>query len=370
MKKETSRRWISDYTGAGDFLLDAERLVVGTSYGVQCLPVGRESGWKAKLGSRCLGIRMAKDGTLIAAARGGLFGLAPDGALRWERHGEAELVHGPVLFGDGALVAAGCAIEFLHDFQERRWRFDCREILGKSIEAIRLVNLLEIDGHAVAGAVDYDTGIGRIVVLDAEGKVAWMSKPGPVSELFAAGQAVFVWCQTGYGKFETQMTRLDGHVIWEQDFAGLGAVEADGSLSMVIGSNESPRWDDWEYRRIAPSGKVELTAQARGRCPVRPLCRGDGNVYFIGAVLPLDPTSSRIDYTNFFAMPQELIYQHLLGIREQVPEYEIYLHKQPAGSSSIEVLHHISGSFSLAEPRALGKQVVLCDGRDIVAVEG
>ena len=68
------------------------------------------------------------------------------------------------------------------------------------------------------------------------------------------------------------MTRLDGHEIWTQDFAGVGSVMPDGSLAMVIGTNESPKWDHWEYRRVAASGKVEQGIKAEGRSAMRPLC--------------------------------------------------------------------------------------------------
>ena len=66
---------------------------------------------------------------------------------------------------------------------------------------------------------------------------------------------------SGYGKFETRLTRLDGHEIWRQDFAGVGAIRPDGSIAMLAGSNESPAWDDWEYRQISPA------RQDRGHAP-------------------------------------------------------------------------------------------------------
>jgi hypothetical protein len=53
----------------------------------------------------------------------------------------------------------------------------------------------------------------------------------------------------------------------------------------------------------------------------------------------------------------------------QIPEYEVYLHKVAPDGGSLAVIYHLSGSFSLSSPRLLGKHVVFCDGRDIVAIE-
>ena len=65
------------------------------------------------------------------------------------------------------------------------------------------MNLFEIDQHMVAGVVDYDSGIGRVVVLGQDGKAPLDGDPGPISDLFPSGRGTFVWSQTGYGKFET-----------------------------------------------------------------------------------------------------------------------------------------------------------------------
>ena len=68
-------------------------------------------------------------------------------------------------------------------------------------------------------------------------------------------------------------------------------------------------------------------------------------------------------------MPQEIHFQHLAGIRKQIPEYEIYLQKISPGQTEVEILHHISGSYSLASPLVAGDEVVFCDGPDIIAVK-
>jgi len=377
MKKGINWRLTSDYIGAGRFLVSQEKLLVGTEYGVQCLPRGRSASgaWKAELGSRCVGLLPGEENTTIAACEKGLFVLTAEGEEKWGSHSLREVIYAPVSFRDGVLLTSQTSIHYLREWggsewRSSEWRFDFSEVLGASVKEIRLLNLFDLDDHIVVGAVDYDSGIGRVVVLNGKnGRRTWMSDPAPVSELFPAGQAVFVWCQTGYGKFETHMTRLDGHEIWVRDFAGVGGVRADGSLAMVIGSNESPAWDDWEYRQISPNGKVETQIRGKGRSALRPLCKKDGTVYYLGAQLPMDPSASRTDYTSYFAMPQEVLFQHLMGIRTQLPEYDIYLHRLKPGESSLEVIYQISGSYSFAELQLLGHDVILCDGQDIIAVD-
>jgi len=370
-----SPRWrvTSDYVGAGRFLINSQRVLVGTEYGVQYAPRGKPTGtgWKAQLGSRCVGLLPGPEGDIVAACVKGLYVLSESGEQRWGTHSFKGIVHAPVAFQGGFLLTTRTSIHYVREWDGSEWRFDFSAVLGHSVESIRLVNLFDLDGHIVVGVVDYDSGIGRIVVLDGEtGGQRWASDAGPVSDLFPAGQAVFVWCLTGYGKFETHLTRLDGHEIWSRDFAGLGAVRPDGSLAMVVGSNESPAWDDWEYRQVSPAGKVEIALKSKGRCAVRPLSIADGTVYVLGSVLPVDLAGSRTDYTSFFAMPQEVLFQHLMGIRQSLPEYDVTLFRLRPGASTLEPLYQVSGSFSFAQLQMLGKDIVLCDGRDIIGVEG
>jgi hypothetical protein len=370
MVKPASWRLSSDYIGAGRFILQKDRAIVGTSYGAQCLPHGSSTyeGWTVDLGSRCIGIVPGADDSLIVTCVKGLFVLAADGSQRWGTHSEKEIVYPAVPFGVGVLLASRSAIHFVVEGKGSQWRFGFDQVLGASVRSARLVNLFELDGHVVAGVVDYDSGIGRVAVLSKDGELEWTSEPGPLSELFPAGNAVFVWCLTGYGRFESHMTRLDGHEIWAQDFAGVGTVRGDGSLAMLVGSNESPEWDNWAYRQVAPNGNVERQLPTTGRCTVRPLCLADGTVFFVGSVLHLDPASSRVDYTSFQRMPQELLFQHLLGIKPQLPEYEISVQIVREGSVETETLYHARDSFSLAQPQGFDGDVVFGDGADIVGM--
>lgn len=366
-------RLATDYVGAGRYLAGPDRVVVGTEYGVQCVPRGRTAtAWKAKLGSRCVGLLAGEGKTLVAACTKGLFVLSETGEEKWGTHSFKEIVHAPVSYRDGVLLTTSAALHFIKEWKGSEWRFDFSEVLGASVEQIRLVNLFELDSQIVVAAVDYDSGIGRVVVLNGKnGKRLWMSDPGPITDLFPAGQAVFVWGQTGYGKFETRMTRLDGHEIWHKDFAGIGTVRPDGTLAMVVGSNESPEWDDWEYRQISPSGKVELGLRGNGRCPVRPLVKKDGTVYYLGSVLPVDLGGSRLDYTSYFSMPQAVVHQHLTGLKPQLPEYDVFLHRLKPNDHTLEVIYKVSGSYSFAELKLLGNnEIVLADGQDILAIEG
>ena len=371
MNRDVNWRIISDYIGAGSFVLGTKTVTVGTDHGVQCVDRNQHgrSVWDADLGSRCIGVREVKKGTLLATCRDGMFHVTTKGRVEREKLFAESLVQEALPFGEGTLVIVGTALQhYEHWVGSPAWTYDFREALGSSIESIRPIHLFESGGKIVAGVVDYDSGVGRVVVLDVDGRPVWLSDPGPLSEVFPAGEDLFVWCLTGYGKFESQLSRLDGTKAWNTKFAGVGSHRSDGSIAMVIGSNESPEWDHWHYRQITASGKIELEIEGKGRAPVRPCCHDDGSVYFIGYVLYLDPNSSRVDYTNFFAMPQEILFQHLVGIRIQIPEYDIYLQRVDGKTGDLEIIHEISGSYSLAHPQVFGDEVVFCDGTDIVAV--
>ena len=371
MSHEIRWRIISDYTGAGSFVIDGDHLIVGTDYGADCVPraAGSAAAWKAELGSRCLGVRPYSNGSLLVTCREGMFQLSSQGDEEREKLFAELLVHEAVPHRDGLLVAAGTSIFYFRHWEKPEWRFDLREGLGQSVESVRMIQLCGCGDRVIAGGVDYDSGIGRVVVIDSTGKMVWGSEPGPLSEVFPVGDDTFVWCLTGYGKFESHRTRCDGQNVWTQEFAGFGVAREDGSIAMVVGSNEAPRWDHWEYHQLSAGGELEKKIPGKGRAPVRPIYADDGTVYFLGYLLHLDPSSSRVDYTNFFAMPQEIHFQHLVGLRKQIPEYEIFLQKVRPASGAVEVLHHIQGSFSLAPPKIVGDEIVFCDGRDIVGTQ-
>lgn len=376
MESEARWRLISDYIGAGRFVVEPERVIVGTPNGVECVPRPtnpKGDGWRVDFGSRCMGVQSFADGAILASCRGGLLLLTGEGEEQREKVFAEQLVHEVVPLDasrpDGhseLLIAAGTTLALYRNW-EPVWRYSFHDALGASVESVRLVNLFPCGDAVVAGAVDYDSGVGRVVALGRDGKSRWLSDPGPVSEVFPAGEDRFVWCLTGYGKFETHATAVDGSALWSLEGAGVGARKPGGSLALITGSNESPEWDHWECRQIDADGQVEFALRARGRAPVRPYCHEDGTIYFVGYVLHIDPSSSRVDYTNFFAMPQELHYQHLVGLRKQIPEYEICLQKVRPEHNEVELVHRIQGSYSLAEPNVIGDEVIFCDGPDIVA---
>lgn len=373
MKKTVNWRLPSHYIGAGRFVLTPDRAVLGTETGVQCISRSEPplSLWEANVGSRCLGVAPGRNGTFLAACVDGLHVFTVEGAERWGTHSLQEIVHGPVPFRDGVLLTSRRSIHAVREWGGSEWRFDFGEILGTSVEKIRMVNLFDQDGHVVAGVVDYDTGIGRVVVLSGKtGRRVWMSDPGPVTEVFSGGQGVFVWSQTGYGRFETRMTRIDGLEVWQKDFAGFGTTRADGSIGVVVGSNESPAWDDWEYRQISAGGKLERTVRVKGRCPLRPTSRKDGTVYVLGMASRPDAGGARSEHTRFLPMPQEVLFQHLTGIRPQLPEHEIWVQRIRPGATSVEVIYQQSATYCLADLQALGTEIVFCDARDIIAVDG
>jgi hypothetical protein len=171
----------------------------------------------------------------------------------------------------------------------------------------------------------------------------------------------------GYGKFETRLTGMDGRDLWRRDMAGVGTLRHDGALAMVIGSNESPTWDDWQYCEIAPSGQVVRSLKVRGRCLTRPVSLPDGTVYFVGNAVTR-PEGSGTDETRFDTMPQETVFQHLMGIQSRLPEYDLYLQRVPPGEASVEVVYERSRTCSLSDIRVVGHEIFFFDGREILAI--
>lgn len=361
-------RWraSSDYLGAGSFISRGGLLYLNTEYGVQAIEkTGRER-WRAQLGSRCLGVAPGAGEETVATCLDGLYVLDGGGNRKWGIHSKKEIVHEPLAYRDGFVLATVHSVHFLRDWNGPDWRFDLREALGPSVQSVRVVDAFELEGLLVLGAVDYDTGIGRMVVLDEKGQKRWQSEPGPLSRVFPAGAAVFVWCLSGYGRFESRMARSDGKEIWRLDFAGTGAVHPDGSISMLVGSNESPAWDDWEYRRLSPAGKVQQSIPARGHIASRPLLAGDGAVYFTGYRKSIDPSGSRTDYTSFSALPSTLAFNHQTGLGVQPAEFHLYFQRiTPDGR--LEVLGEESQSLSFARPVEMDDVVVFTSGGELVA---
>jgi hypothetical protein len=372
MSKEMKWRFISDYVGAGSYILDSAKAVVGTPYGLHSLTrrPRRHTQWRLDLGSRCLGVRELEGGALLATCRGGLFLVSSSGALERARRFPGPIVHAAVPFHDGWVVTEGTRVQFSRGWEgESEWAFDLRETLGEAVASVRPVDLVQTGDFLVAGLVDYDSGLGRVHVLDRHGKAHWVSELEPISDLFRAGEGSFVWCLTGYDKFESRLTNLGGKDIWRQDFAGIGIACPDGSIAMLVGSNESPQWDNWACRHVSAVGKLLSSVEATGRVAARPVCGEDGAIYFIGSSAYIDPSSSRVDYTSFIRPPQELRFQHLTGMRQLLPEFDVYLQRVRSPEAKPEVLHHIQGSFSIARPRVREGEVLFCDGTDIVAVE-
>ena len=380
MQEGITWRLISDYIGAGEFLLTSNRAFVGTEYGVQCLPYSPDNlkDWKTELGSRCIGVRAIGKEHILASCVEGVFLLSREGEVEEELLSADNFVY-PTLVtsdakstgsGQGYLVTTRTGLQYRSSLKELEWTIDFKEALGQSVESVRIINSFELSDCFVVGVVDYDSGVGRVILLERDGRTRWMSNPGPLSEVFPGGKSEFVWCLTGYGRFETCMSRLDGEELWKhENMAGVGEVLPDGSLGMLVGSNESPRWDNWEYRHTSSTGQAEPALELKGRCAVRPLLLRDGSLIVCGSAIHLDPSSSRVDYTSFFKMPQEVLFQHLVGIREQGPEYEVFLHKIHPSGLELDIIYHVTGSYSLAMPRQLDKYIVFCDGPDIIGIE-
>ncbi len=337
------------YVGAGSLAARDGLVYANTAYGVQAVDLSGRERWRAELGSRCLGVAFGKGDEIVATCSDGLYVLDSQGKRQWGTHSKKDVIHDPIPFGEGFVLVTVHSVHLLRDWKGTAWRYDLREALGPSVKSVRLVDVLEMEGQLVLGVVDYDTGIGRVIVLDGDGHKRWMSDAGPLSSLFAAGTAVFIYCLSGYGRFESRMVRPDGKEIWKADFAGTGTFHPDGTISMLVGSNESPTWDDWEYRRLMASGKSEKTVPARGHTTTGPLLASDGSIYFTGYRRPIDPSGSRVDYTSFSALPAALAFGQKTGISLQPPEFNLYFQRVNERCEH-QVLWEVPNGLSFSRP--------------------
>src|SRR5690606_29548371 len=82
MQREARWRVISDYIGAGRFVVEPDRVIVGTGNGVECVPRPGKTeidGWRVGCGSRSIGVQRFEDGSILASCRGGLLLLTGEG---------------------------------------------------------------------------------------------------------------------------------------------------------------------------------------------------------------------------------------------------------------------------------------------------
>ncbi len=358
----------SDYLGAGSYAVapDANLVYVNTDYGVQALDLEEQERWRVDLIERCLGVTRRPEGELLASTVHALHRIDPDGQVIDTRPTRHTITRAPIAWRDGTLLVTKTRIYLLDRDGEVAWRLRLRESLGESVKDVFTIDVLPGPRCVVAAAVDHDTGVGRVIVLDEDGKIRWQSEPGPVTEIFAASGDEFVYTLSGYGRFESYRANTSGEIRWKRQLGGPGVRLPRDRIAMLIGNNEAPTWDDWELRITDAEGDAVEKARARGRSAHPPVIGSDGALYFSGFVRPFDPAESRVDYTSFVRQPRFVAYDHLWN-RPARPEFNVYYFRYEPGGD-LELLHEDTDSLALGPTIAGGDHVFFSHGRDLLAL--
>ncbi len=364
----------SDYLGAGSYLVAADNggadsgVIVNTPYGIQAVGLDGEVKWQLELVERCLGLSRRSDGSILASTPHAFHIVGEDGELRKSNSTRHKLTRAPIPWNDGIVLATRTRIYSLDDSGQTRWRYRIRKSLGDSVRSIYVLDVLPLSQGLVVGAVDFDSGIGRVLVLDNDGNLKWEGELGPLTQLFRVGDKGFVAAFSGFGRFDCSLSDLFGEVQWRLDAGGPGLELSDGHLAMLVGTNEAPSWDDWELRIVSPSGAVLEKATARGRSPFPPVQGADGKLYFAGYFTPIDPAESRIDYTSYVAQPGFEAQTYLIGDRSPPPRNEVFFFRgEPDGK--LDLLRHEQDSQSFGPTVAGREHVFFVHNRDLLALK-
>ena len=357
----------SDYVGAGRYTPLADgSVVVNTTYGVQNVGLDGRVVWQLDLGERCLGVVSNGDGTLLASTVHAIHRLRDDGVVEDTSKTRHEVAFRPVPWQDGVLLITLTRIYALAGDGSVRWKYRFREALGESVRAVFVQQVISFEEHVVVGAVDYNSGLGKVLVFDEDGATAWSSEVGPLTSLFSAGENRFVYSLSGYGKFESVCANVDGETQWRLPVGGPG-VEVDGGVAMLIGTNESPKWDNWELQRFTAEGDELSTAQVRGSACAPPVVGSDGALYFSTFLEPVDPAESRIDYTSFRPQPAFVAFDYLMRVKATSHRHLVYYYRS-ADFGDLDLLYEDRDSVALGPPVAGDNHVYFTHNKDLLCL--
>jgi hypothetical protein len=360
----------SDYVGAGRYLIapDETRLVVNTDYGLQAVGLGSHEQWQADFGERCLGLCYRSDGMIVANTLHAVFQVEPEGKVHHVNPTLNEIAHAPLAWQDGVLVITLSHVYALDAGGKVQWKYSFKDTLGASVRACLVLDVFLVPGGVVLGVVDYNSGLGRVLCLDDAGELRSASDVGPITYLFPVGDDAYVHSISGYGRFESRCTDLDGRERWTLDFGGAGTELPDGRIAMLVGNNESPTWDNWELHLLTAGGGELGVRRATGHYGYGPVLGADRQLYMAGFFKPFDPSATRLDYTSLVPLPKFLIFDHLLGVKAQPHQYLVFYHRAPIEEGELELIFEDRNSIAFGPPRVGAKHVYLTHNRDILAV--
>lgn len=248
------------------------------------------------------------------------------------------------------------------------WKHRFRESLGESVRAVLAVGVLPLEDGIAVGAVDYNSGVGQVICFDGDGGKMWASDLGPLTNLFSVDSNKFVYTLSGYGRFECHCADLSGEEQWKLPLGGPGMRLPDGRLAILVGSNESPKWDNWELRTFSARGEELDSYLGKGHCCSRPVLGADGAIYYSSFFKPVDPSESRIDYTSFLPQPAFLAFDYLMRVKAESHQYDVYYFKVPEGGD-IELLYDDTASVAFGPSVAGDEHVFFVHNRDLLVVK-
>jgi hypothetical protein len=360
----------SDYLGIGNFLVlpDGAGVVVNTTYGIQAVGHDSKVLWQLELGERCLGLDWHEDGSFLATTLHALHHLDATGDLIDSRRTRHEVASSPVAWRDGALLITLSRTYAIDGEGNIRWKLKYQEYLGESVRATLPVSVFVLDDAVILGVVDYNSGLGQILHVTDTGTVTKVTEVGPLTSMFLVGSDELVYTFSGYGRFESHRTGFGGESRWHRPFGGPGLEMPDGSLTMLVGNNESPTWDDWELRFLEADGTEIYSARTKGQCRHAPVLAEDGNLYFTSFFKPLDPESTRLDYTSFAPHPLFVAFDLLMRVKSVAHDHEVYYFKATT-DGDLELLYKDTESLALGPTMARDGKVFFVHNRDLLVLD-
>jgi outer membrane protein assembly factor BamB len=191
---------------------DEETLYVGSLAGT-LTALRRKDGttaWSLPLGDRtyatpCVG----EDGTIYAGSDAKkIFAITPAGKIKWTLETDGDADTGPVITGDGTIVAAaGRMVYGLNPFGQARWRFAAKR-------KVFTAPAVAPDGTILFGSQDH-----RVYALKSDGHFAWSTDLGAdIDGSPAIGDDGSIYVGTD----GDEVVRLegDGRIAWRANLGG------------------------------------------------------------------------------------------------------------------------------------------------------
>ncbi len=369
----SSRKYVhlrSDYIGAGNYVALPENrgVAVNTTYGVQAVAIDGKVLWQVDLGERALGVAWNDDGELLATTLHAAHRITADGRVLMTQKTRHEISHAPVPLRTGTLIATLTRLYSMDIDGKVIWKYRLREALGESVRAVVVLGVYERDEGIVVGAVDYNSGVGRLLVFSHAGSLLWQSELGPLTSLFPVGGDAIFYTLTGYGRFESALSDLEGNVRWRLSHGGPGTEISGQRIALLVGTNESPTWDDWELRTYDEFGEQLDARTAHGRACHPPVVGPDGALYFSTFLNRIDPAESRIDYTSFIPQPAFQAFDYLLRVKATSHQHDVFYYRAD-DDSELELLFQDGDSVGFGPTVAGESHVFFVHNKDILAFE-